>query len=127
MPDDVDPNPAREAQRNAAGRVVRVHDTVPEQAHAGEYFVLAPGQRPQHARRVGGVGGFSEHLAIHDHRRVGAENDFVIGPFRRNRLGDRQPGHIVARRFARTDRFVDVGGTHVEIKAGGAKQVGATR
>ena len=33
MPDDVNTKIPRQARRNAAGRVVRVHDAVPEQAH----------------------------------------------------------------------------------------------
>jgi hypothetical protein len=71
---------------------------------------------------------FGQDVAIHHHRRVGAEHE---RPRLRGqhgaRLGLGQPRHVRVGRFARVRRFVHVGRAHGEGVAGGGEQFLATR
>jgi hypothetical protein len=66
-------------RRKPYGRALDAADLVRAvaDADAGQHLVTPSGQPPQHRRRLVVVARLAEDFAVHDHGRVGAEDDHV--------------------------------------------------
>ncbi len=77
--------------------------------------MLAPGQEPQHPRRVGGVGGLAENLLVDADDGVGGEHGEPAQPALHDavpahfRLGAADPADVIVGQLGRELRLVDVG------------------
>jgi hypothetical protein len=83
-------------------------------------------QSAQHSPGLLRVSGLADDLSFDDHCGVRAERQ-LIAPDDRARFLTRQSRDVIARRFIRPNRFVDVCGANCEINSSRAQQFRAAR
>ncbi|MDV7398011.1 hypothetical protein RZS08_41805, partial [Arthrospira platensis SPKY1] len=101
------------------------------QRHRAQYLVLASGQSGQHGQTFIPVAGLAENHGVHHDRRIRAQHRTRLtpaqGPPAGSRLGQRQPGDVVAGRLAGQRGLVHFDGQSAIGDADLAQQFPATR
>ena len=87
----------------------------------------APGQAPQHGRRIDGIARLAEHLVVQDHFGIGPQDNGAGHGHDRQQPGTGlfpgHPAHVFVGRFAGLALFGNVQVEHAEIHAQAGQQL----